>query len=84
MSFPAFESSDLEALRAICGPERVTARDDISEDFCHVKGQTQAKRALEIAAAGATTCCSSEARAPAKRWRQRYCRESFRHWTKTR
>ena len=35
MNFTAFEPSDLAALRAICGDARVTARDDIGEDFCH-------------------------------------------------
>ena len=35
MSYKTFDESDLAALRAICGDERVTARDDIAEDFCH-------------------------------------------------
>ena len=35
MSFATFEESDLAALRAICGEARVTARDDVGEDFCH-------------------------------------------------
>lgn len=33
--FTKFEDSDLAALRAICGEDRVTARDDIGDDFCH-------------------------------------------------
>ena len=33
--FATFEDSDLAALRAICGDDRVTARDDIGDDFCH-------------------------------------------------
>ena len=35
MSYTKFDETDLAALRAICGAERVTARDDIGEDFCH-------------------------------------------------
>ena len=35
MSYRKFDETDLAALRAICGDERVTARDDIGEDFCH-------------------------------------------------
>ena len=35
MNYKTFDAADLAALRAICGDERVTARDDIGEDFCH-------------------------------------------------
>ncbi|MBR3086518.1 MAG: FAD-binding protein [Kiritimatiellae bacterium] len=35
MKYKAFDAADLAALRAICGEGRVTARDDIGEDFCH-------------------------------------------------
>ena len=35
MSYTKFDETDLAAMRAICGDERVTARDDIGEDFCH-------------------------------------------------
>lgn len=34
-TFAKFEESDLAALRAICGEARVTARDEIGEDYCH-------------------------------------------------
>ena len=33
--YKTFAAEDLEALRNICGAERVIARDDIGEDFCH-------------------------------------------------
>ena len=39
MSFSEFLDSDLAALRRICGAERVTARDDVGEDFCHEIGR---------------------------------------------
>jgi len=35
MKYKAFDAADLAALRSICGEGRVTARDDIGEDFCH-------------------------------------------------
>lgn len=35
MNYTKFETTDLEALRAICGAARVTARDDIGDDYCH-------------------------------------------------
>lgn len=33
--YKTFAAEDLEALRNICGAERVIARDDIGEDYCH-------------------------------------------------
>ncbi len=35
MGFATFEPSDLAALRAICGDDRVTAGADVGTDFCH-------------------------------------------------
>ena len=35
MKFKVFDAADLAALRGICGEERVTAHDDIGDDFCH-------------------------------------------------
>ena len=35
MNYGTIQETDLAALRAICGEARVTARDDIGEDFCH-------------------------------------------------
>ena len=35
MKYKAFDAADLAALRGICGDERVTAREDIGDDFCH-------------------------------------------------
>ena len=35
MDYGTFEPSDLAALRAICGDERVTAGADVGTDFCH-------------------------------------------------
>ena len=35
MSYKAFDDGDLRFLKSVCGEERVTARDDIGEDYCH-------------------------------------------------
>ena len=35
MDYGTFEPSDLAALRAICGDDRVTAGADVGTDFCH-------------------------------------------------
>ena len=35
MSYKKFDDGDLSFLRSLCGEERVTARDDIGEDYCH-------------------------------------------------
>ena len=35
MSYKKFEIEDLKFLQEVCGAERVTARDDIGEDYCH-------------------------------------------------
>ena len=35
MAYKAFDRDDLAFLKGLCGEERVTARDDIGEDFCH-------------------------------------------------
>ena len=35
MSYKAFDDADLAFLKALCGEERVTARDAIGEDYCH-------------------------------------------------
>ena len=35
MSYKRLDEGDLAALKSICGDERVTARDDIGEDYCH-------------------------------------------------
>ena len=44
MSYKKFDDNDLKFLRDLCGDERVTARDDIGEDFCHDElGGTRAR-----------------------------------------
>lgn len=44
MSYKKFDESDLKFLRDLCGDERVTARDDIGEDYCHDElGGTRAR-----------------------------------------
>ena len=35
MNYKPFDGDDLAFLKNLCGDERVTARDDIGEDFCH-------------------------------------------------
>ena len=35
MSYKKFDEADLKFLRNLCGAERVTARDEIGEDYCH-------------------------------------------------
>ena len=35
MSYKRFDEGDLAFLKSLCGDERVTARDDIGEDYCH-------------------------------------------------
>ena len=35
MSYKALDDADLAFLKALCGEERVTARDAIGEDYCH-------------------------------------------------
>ena len=35
MSYKKFDDDDLKFLRGVCGDERVTAREEIGEDFCH-------------------------------------------------
>ena len=35
MSYSKFGECDLAFLKSLCGDERVTARDDIGEDYCH-------------------------------------------------
>jgi len=35
MSYKKFDEGDLAFLKSLCGDERVTARDDIGEDYCH-------------------------------------------------
>ena len=44
MSYKKFDEADLKFLRDLCGAERVTARDDIGEDYCHDElGGTRAR-----------------------------------------
>ena len=44
MSYKKFDDNDLKFLQGVCGAERVTARDDIGEDFCHDElGGTRAR-----------------------------------------
>ena len=44
MSYKKFDAADLKFLRGLCGAERVTARDDIGEDYCHDElGGTRAR-----------------------------------------
>ena len=35
MNYKRFDEDDLKFLRGVCGEERVTARDEIGEDYCH-------------------------------------------------
>ena len=68
--FATFEDTDLAALRAICGAARVTARDDIGEDFLHdelgdVRGRPDARvRVLSTAEISAVLRHASARRLP--------------------
>lgn len=51
MSYKKFDEADLKFLRDLCGAERVTARDDIGEDYCHDElGGTRARPDVHVKA----------------------------------
>ena len=51
MSYKKFDDNDLKFLRDLCGDERVTARDDIGEDYCHDElGGTRARPDVHVKA----------------------------------
>jgi len=35
MNYKKFDEADLKFLQSVCGAERVTAREDVGEDYCH-------------------------------------------------
>ena len=44
MSYKKFDERDLKFLQGVCGAERVVARDDVGEDYCHDElGGTRAR-----------------------------------------
>ena len=54
--YKKFAIEDLKFLQEVCGAERVTARDDIGEDFCHDElGGTHARPDAHVKVALVTT-----------------------------
>ena len=51
MPYKKFDEADLKFLRDLCGTERVTARNDIGEDYCHDElGGTRARPDVHVKA----------------------------------
>ena len=51
MSYKKFDAADLKFLRDLCGSERVTARNDVGEDYCHDElGGTRARPDVHVRA----------------------------------
>ena len=51
MNYKAFDKGDFDFLVSLCGAERVTARDEIGEDYCHDElGGTRARPDVHVKA----------------------------------